>query len=124
MDKPKPVTVTVLKHHTWRGTDYEPGQTYEVEGDASQSTDQYLETLKATGFAVREEDKGTMPNIVNEVGDPSTAVQPLTTENFAQEAKPAEAPAAKPAKPAAKPAAAKVAKAAKAKPAKAGGKKK
>lgn len=111
--KPQPVQVTVLKHHTWRGTAYEPGQTYEVDGDASQTTDQYLETLKATGFAVREEEKATMPNVVDEIGDPSTAVAPLTTETFA--------PAAEPdAKPAAKPATAKAAK----KPATSGGKKK
>lgn len=113
MDKPKPVAVTVLKHHTWRGTQYEPGQTYHVEGDASQTAEQYLDTLRATGFARPVGEEGG-PNYVEEIGEPGQPVAPLTTENVVQEA-PADA---KPVET--KPAAAKAAK----KPATPGGKKK
>lgn len=119
----KGVQVTVLRHHTWRGTEYNPGDTYTVDGDASQTVDQYLDTLKGTGLAARAEDAGTGPNIVSEIGEPgSTAVAPMTTEsvNQPEHAEPAKASA----KPATKPVAAKTAAKRTAKAAKPAGKKK
>lgn len=114
----KGIKVQALRHHTFAGKDYEPGDSYVVNGDAHQTEDQYLDTLRAVGFVRTAADEGTGPNIVDEVGDPnqapakaSTAVKPMSTEDLAP--KPEQAPA-EPKKAAAKSAAKPRARAAKA----------
>lgn len=127
--KAEGVKVSVLRHHTFRGKDYEPGDSYVVDGDQGQTAEQYVDTLRGSGLARRADEAGQGPNVVQEVSGvdendakAKSAVAPLSTENFQQPADEAPAPAAKPAKAAkaakaggkraAKPAAGKVAKAA------------
>lgn len=47
----KTVRVKALTFHTFAGKEYKPGDTYEVEGDSTQSADQYAATLGALRFA-------------------------------------------------------------------------
>lgn len=102
--------VEALKHHTFAGKDYEPGDTYTVKGDAHQTVDQYVDTLRGSGLARPVGEEG--PNVVEEIGPShqpaSHPVEPLSTETI--EAPPAPT----------RPAKAKAPRAAKAKGAKAG----
>lgn len=97
----KGTKVEAIRFHSFAGKEYNPGDTYVVHGDAHQTEDQYLDSLKGAGLAkVHGDESG--PNIVNEIGSPeqaasSTEVKPLTTEDLAPAPK-AEAEPAKPAK--------------------------
>lgn len=100
MDKPKPIAVEALKTHTFRGKEYNQGDTYKVDGDEAQTSHQYVDTLRATGLARPVDEKGQGPNIVDEIGEPPaaaaspTAVEPLKTGDLTGES---EAPTPKPA---------------------------
>lgn len=92
--------VEALKHHTFAGKDYAPGDTYTVKGDEHQSVDQYVDTLRGSGLARPVGEEG--PNVVEEVGSEPAAnapkakshpVAPLSTENVSSPA-PAKAPKA------------------------------
>lgn len=65
-DQSKGVNVETLKFHTFAGKEYHEGDQYVVHGDAVRSTEEYIETLRAIGFAkpVGEESA----HVVNEVG--------------------------------------------------------
>lgn len=90
--------VEALRHHTFAGKDYAPGDTYTVKGDEHQTVDQYVDTLRGSGLARPVGEEG--PNVVEEVGSepaPKAAshpVAPLSTENIAPESVPAKAPKA------------------------------
>lgn len=62
----KGVKVETMKYHTFAGKEYHEGDQYLVNGDAVRSTEEYIETLRAIGFAkpVGEESA----KVVNEVG--------------------------------------------------------
>lgn len=100
----KGVKVRALRPHTWRGEEKAEGDTYVVLGDAHQTTEQYVDTLRGSRLALPHDEDG--PNVVSEVSgvdendaNAKSAVAPLTTENFQKPADaPVEAPAAKPAK--------------------------
>jgi hypothetical protein len=88
----KGIKVQAIRPHTFAGKDYEPGDTYTVSGDAHQTVDQYVDTLRGSGLAKAADDEGG-PNIVEEIRTPdeaaaakaaarSTAVEPLSTENI------------------------------------------
>jgi hypothetical protein len=96
--------VEALTHHTFSGKDYAPGDTYTVKGDAHQTEDQYVDTLRGSGLARPVGEGG--PNVVQEVGSEpapkpaaSHPVAPLGTETVTPEPLPAKpAKAAKAAK--------------------------
>lgn len=100
--KDKGVKVRALRPHTWRGEEKAEGDTYVVLGDESQTTEQYVDTLRGSRLALPADEEG--PNVVQEVSgvdeNPNathpagTNVAPLTTESFQQ---PADAEPAKPA---------------------------
>lgn len=92
--------VEALRHHTFAGKDYAPGDTYTVKGDEHQTVDQYVDTLRGSGLARPVGEEG--PNVVQEVGSEpelkaaasSHPVAPLSTENISSAAVPAKAPKA------------------------------
>lgn len=87
----KSVRVEALKTHTFAGKEYQPGESYAVKGDEMQSTEQYLETLRATGLAVPagEVAKPTADDAAQPATAPSTtAVKPMALEQPATTPRP------------------------------------
>ena len=102
MSESKGITVESLKTHSFNGKEYEAGAKYTVVGDGSQTAEQYLETLKAIGFAkVVGEDS---PAIIDEVGSPEehaakakadASAQKVADDAAAKKGEPAEKKVAK-----------------------------
>ena len=97
-EHPKTVTVKALEAHSYMGTEYAVGDTYEID-------EQYVDSVAAQGKATRVEVASAAPMTAAPASQP---VAPMTTDTLtekpATEAKPAKAVAKT--KPARKPAAA------------------
>lgn len=82
----KGTKVEAIRHHTFAGKDYAPGETYTVNGDEFQTVDQYVDTLRGSGLAKVAGEDG--PNIVEEIGEQSTEPSPAPTRAGSTEVAP------------------------------------
>jgi len=84
MSESKGVKVTALKTHTFAGKEYHEGDSYVVAGDGVRTTEEYLDTLQAVGFALPAKEKAEpiQRSDHEEDGKPSgrhAPVEPMST---------------------------------------------